>query len=169
MKQQDSFGWISKHIDLVILILAAILLWRSYGENNEVMLNVLLLSIGAFSFEKNYVSRTGVLPNVAGIYFIFKSAVLPAILNYYLLTGLVLGTISLYFYLQKESMPNELYTLTYPLYSLKTILAFYVPYLLFGLKFDEAYWITFFVLLFAIWTFAVKRADNRPPFDGWNF
>jgi len=155
-----------EHWDLVVLLIAAVLIWQNYGSENERMVNILLLTLGAFAVEKYYVNRGTVLPNILVIYFIFRGAnPLPDVFNYYLLGGLLIGTAMLYFLLQKIELPSWVYGIIYPIYGLKTILAFYVTYLIHGLTFDWVWWGIFVILLAAIWVFGVKRAGNKSPLE----
>ncbi len=161
-------GWwkfISEHWDLLILLALAALVWSKFETQNEVMISLIMSVMGAFLFEKYYISRGAVLLNVLVIYFIFTGVVLPELLNIYLLGGVSLGIVSLYCYASKIEMPGWVYSyISYPLYGLKTILAFYVTYLILGLNFDILWGTMFLVSLITIWVFAVKRADNDPPF-----
>ena len=83
--------------------------------------------------------------------------------------GIFLGIVALYFLLNKNSLPNYIYDITYPLYSGKTIMGIYAPLVLFKEVLTESLWLANFWVVVVVWIIAnwyigVKYFNNNKPF-----
>ena len=137
----------------------------------EILFGLIMGYMIAWVFEKYYINTYSVLPNVAGIFFIIQPfwIVLPQLMKYWMYLGIFLGIVALYFLLNKNSLPNYIYDITYPLYSGKTIMGIYAPLVLFKEVLTESLWLANFWVVVVVWIIAnwyigVKYFNNNKPF-----
>ncbi len=133
----------------------------------EIRINIILLLITALLFEKYYVKRSSVLPNILVIYFMFseKFDLLPSILRNYFDFGILIGIFLILALIKKISVPSAIYNITYMLYGMKTILGFYLTFLLLGPTFNDTFWFVLLGLTVVVWWVGVYRFGNKSPFD----
>lgn len=161
-------GFIANFWDVLILGIIFSYLLISLRNNSEVLINLILLFIIAFSVEVHYISRFGVLPNVLVVIFILKDNWInvPQIIQSYAIIGGILGIILFSMGIKNASVPSFIYSVTYVFYGLKTIMSLYIAYLIIG-DFGTNFAIVFIVLLITIWYLGIVRFDNKNPLEAF--
>lgn len=140
----------------------------------EVLFSIVLGYFIALWFEKYYVSRASVLPNVAVIFFLMWPtwAQINNYVKWYILIGIFFGIIALGMLIKQKKIPGWMYDLTYPFYCGKTLMPIYTSIILFKEYFviqlySTPFWIVVGILLFVGWYIGVKYLDNDYPFKGF--
>ncbi|MFH0701767.1 MAG: hypothetical protein V2A62_05000 [Candidatus Woesearchaeota archaeon] len=138
----------------------------------EVWFSIVLGLLVALWFEKYYVGRATVLPNVAVIFFLMWPSwdLINIYVKWWLYVGILLGILALGFLLSQRHLPSILYDLTYPFYSGKTIMGLYIPLVIFKeilppFLFSTGFWIIAAVLIILLWVIGVKYLENNYPFE----
>ena len=139
--------------------------------NPEVWFSIFLGFMIALWFEKYYVSRASVLPNVVVIFFLIWPVwnQINIYLKWYLLIGIFLGIIALGLRIKDKQMPTWIYDLTYPFYCGKTLMPIYTLIIIFKEYFPNniyqtSFWIITLLLIVVIWFIGVKYLKHNYPF-----
>ena len=115
--------------------------------------------------EKYYVPRIGILPNlfVVLVSLVPKWDTLPSAIQYWLIIGVIFGVIGILAYMKVIPpifVHKIFYSLSYLLYSLKTILGIYIGILLWGVP-TGLY--AGGAISIGIWFIGVRYFSNKPP------
>lgn len=139
--------------------------------STEAIFSIILGFLVALWFEKHYIGRASVLPNVAVIFFLMWPDwdKVNLYLKWYILIGLFLGTVALGLLIKKQKIPSWIYDATYPFYCGKTLIPIYTCILLFkefspNNIYSTPFWISATLLLICTWYVGVKYLDNNYPF-----
>src|SRR3989344_6572376 len=129
----------------------------------EAIFGLIMGFLIAWFFEKYYIGRFSVLPNVAGIFFLLQPywLFIPTFVKWWTYVGIVLGIIALLFLFKKKELPKFVYDLTYPFYSGKTVMGIYTPLVLFKEFFPTnlftiMFWIITGAFIIGVWFIGVK-------------
>jgi len=138
----------------------------------EVWFSIFLGFLVALWFEKYYVSRVTVLPNVIVIFFLMWPdwKLVNVYVKWYILIGILLGIIALGLRIKERKVPGWIYDSTYPFYCGKTLMPIYSCIILFKEYLPTqiyltSFWITTTILLIITWFVGVKYLNNNYPFE----
>jgi|SRR3989338_4304597 len=117
----------------------------------------------AFFVEKLYVSKIGIIPNIAIIVPQFYASwnLLPDIFRYWLLFGIGFGILGIISYWKSFSI-GPLHEINYLLYSLKTILGLYISILFLG--FNIISLVSGIIVSICLWYIGINYFNNKIPF-----
>ncbi|MFB6088878.1 MAG: hypothetical protein ABEK36_03820 [Candidatus Aenigmatarchaeota archaeon] len=137
----------------------------------EALFGIVIGWIVALAFEKYYVSRATVLPNVVAIFFLMWPTwnQVNTYVQWFILVGILLGIIALILRIKQKKIPSWIYDLTYPFYSGKTLMPIYTSIVIFKNSFptqlyQTPFWIVVIVMLVAGWYIGVRYIGNDYPF-----